>query len=805
MTTYTFQCIYLGNAARMDTYGPSFDDGSVSSAGATNAVLGKTFGSGTDPLFAHTTLVDFNDNNSTTNVQFNNNTGTPRDNIDYILNGTQHTVEADAGMIVQNVTVVQAIGNGQTRSFTATLRILQDVNGNMFVLPPLQGGSDTNQDWLVEYPIQSISIPSNAPYSTGYSGIDASRTSLTYADGYVDGTAGNDSMGPGYNDAKGDRIDSNDAILPGHSGNMDYIRGGQGADTIAAGLDRDTVEGGAGNDVIYGGTATGDDGSADVLYGAAGDDKLFGQGGADTLDGGSDNDTLDGGLGDDSLVGGDGDDSLSGGEGGDRLLGGIGNDTLLGGGGQDTMFGGDGNDIMDGGVNADTLDGGIGDDSLVGGDGGDSLVGGTGNDTLEGGTGTDNLQGGDGNDSLTGGNDNDTLSGGTGADFLDGSSGNDRLDGGSENDTLNGGTGNDSLVGGAGDDTLVGGSDTDTLEGGIGRDYLDGGTGIDRLTGGDGFDTFVASAGADTILDFNTAAQQNYTNDDQSDNDFIDLSGYYNESNLALINAQRAAANLPEYGNPLAWLRGDQRDGTLDDLQGQTIGGTTLPQYTLTIQNGGAPVEAAHLTWDNTNVLCFGADAMIRTDAGEAVAGSLSIGDLVETVDAGLQAIRWIGTRALTAAELDANPKLRPIRIRKGALGSGLPTADLIVSPQHRMLVRSKIAQKMFGTTEVLVAAKQLCQIYGIDVAEDLTEVTYVHFLFDDHQIVLANGAEAESLHTGEEALKSVGPAAVEEIYAIFPELRYGEEHAAARVLTSGRLGRKLVVRHAQNDKPLVS
>ena len=66
--------------------------------------------------------------------------------------------------------------------------------------------------------------------------------------------------------------------------------------------------------------------------------------------------------------------------------------------------------------------------------------------------------------------------------------------------------------------------------------------------------------------------------------------------------------------------------------------------------------------------------------------------------------------------------------------------ADLIVSPQHRMLVRSQIAQKMFGTPEVLVAAKQLCQLRGIDVVEDLVDVTYVHFLFDAHQIVLANG-----------------------------------------------------------------
>ncbi|WP_299291381.1 Hint domain-containing protein, partial [uncultured Paracoccus sp.] len=383
--------------------------------------------------------------------------------------------------------------------------------------------------------------------------------------------------------------------------------------------------------------------------------------------------------------------------------------------------------------------------------------------------------------------------------------GNDRLDGGIGNDTLNGGADNDSLSGGEGDDSLVGGGGTDTLDGGAGRDYLNGGAGIDRLTGGEGFDTFVASEGADTILDFNTATGQDFSDGDQSNNDFIDLGGYYNEANLALINSQREAAGQPTYGNPLAWLRGDQADGVLNDLQGQTVGGVTLPNYSLTIQNNGAAVDGKDLTWDNTNVLCFGAEAMIRTATGEVAAGSLSVGDLVETRDAGLQAIRWIGTRGLTAAELAANPRLRPIRIGRGALGGGLPEADLIVSPQHRMLVRSRIAQKMFGAMEVLVAAKQLCQIDGIDVAEDLSEVRYVHFLFDDHQIVRANGAEAESLHPGAEALKSVGPAAVEEIFAIFPELRQGSGRPAVRMLTSGRLGRKLVVRHAQNHKPLVS
>ncbi|WP_253270350.1 Hint domain-containing protein [Paracoccus sanguinis] len=217
------------------------------------------------------------------------------------------------------------------------------------------------------------------------------------------------------------------------------------------------------------------------------------------------------------------------------------------------------------------------------------------------------------------------------------------------------------------------------------------------------------------------------------------------------------------------------------------------------------------ITYENIDYIvaapyCFAAGTMIETDRGAVAVEALAEGDLVVTRDNGLQPIPWIGSRSLSAQELAGNEKLRPIRIRPGALGHGVPAADLLVSPQHRVLVRSKIAQKMFGTDEVLVAAKQLCQIDGIDVAHDLAAVVYYHLLFDRHEVVISNGAETESLFTGPEALRSIGPAALAEILTLFPELADRDyQPAAARTLASGRLGRKLAVRHGQNAKPLVS
>lgn len=204
--------------------------------------------------------------------------------------------------------------------------------------------------------------------------------------------------------------------------------------------------------------------------------------------------------------------------------------------------------------------------------------------------------------------------------------------------------------------------------------------------------------------------------------------------------------------------------------------------------------------------VCFAKGTQIEMSDGTKAVEDLCEGDLVMTADHGPKQVKWIGSRLLSNERLIQNPELRPVRISAGALGAGLPVNDLIVSPQHRVLVRSEIANKMFGQQEVLVAAKQLLQLSGIDIADDLEEVTYFHFLFDQHEVVFANGAEAESLYTGAEALKSVGAAARKEIFAIFPnliDLNYAP--SPARLLINGRRGRTMAIRHKKNARPLVS
>ena len=334
----------------------------------------------------------------------------------------------------------------------------------------------------------------------------------------------------------------------------------------------------------------------------------------------------------------------------------------------------------------------------------------------------------------------------------------------------------------AGDDSFAGGSGDDTVNAGSGDDTIDGADGDDSLTGGDGNDTFVFDeSGDDTISDFGVGNSGSQDDGDQSNNDFIDLEDYYTD---------------------IFELRADFED---DGLLNQSVGDfsdNTAFTGSLTLTG----LSKTDLTFDTTNVICFTRGTMIKMIEGDRAIEDLRQGDLVWTKDDGFQPIQWIGSKALDQATLEAAPKLRPVRIKAGAMGRGLPKRDLIVSPQHRVLVNSKIVQRMTKEDEVLVSAKHLLQINGVDYL-DADGVEYFHFLFDKHQIVLAEGAESESLFTGPEALAAVEPEAREEILEIFPELAsmdYDATITAVRPILSGRQSRKLTVRHVQNRKALL-
>ena len=218
---------------------------------------------------------------------------------------------------------------------------------------------------------------------------------------------------------------------------------------------------------------------------------------------------------------------------------------------------------------------------------------------------------------------------------------------------------------------------------------------------------------------------------------------------------------------------------------------------------GQDPMPYAQIAPQNTP--CFTAGTWIDTPSGARRVETLDVGDLVTTRHHGPQTIRWIGKRSIKLAPYFPEDKFRPIQISIGALGQGLPRKPLGLSRQHRVLVSSPINHRMFGTQDSLIAAIRLTDLPGIAIDTCCTEVTYIHLLFDQHEVIFANGAPCESLHTGPEAIKSISPAARAELFAIFPELMTNPNpRRLAALCPENRQQRQLIARHKKNNKPLL-
>ena len=164
---------------------------------------------------------------------------------------------------------------------------------------------------------------------------------------------------------------------------------------------------------------------------------------------------------------------------------------------------------------------------------------------------------------------------------------------------------------------------------------------------------------------------------------------------------------------------------------------------------------------------CFAAGTLIEAEGGPRPVETLKAGDLVLTADHGLQPVRWAGQRAVTGQD-----HMAPILIRAGALGN---YRDMRVSPQHRMLVADWRAEMYFAKSQVLVAAKHLVNGTTIRHAP-CDRITYVHLAFDCHEVIFAEGCPTESLHLAAESLATLGPSALAELRAIFPELTLGAQ-----------------------------
>jgi Ca2+-binding RTX toxin-like protein len=304
------------------------------------------------------------------------------------------------------------------------------------------------------------------------------------------------------------------------------------------------------------------------------------------------------------------------------------------------------------------------------------------------------------------------------------------------NDSIDGGAGNDTILGDGGNDTLLGGGNNDSIEGGAGNDSIDGGTGDDTVTGGGGDDVFVFGAGdgGDVITDFNTGNSGALDDGDQTNNDFLDLSPYY---------------------ETIFDVREDLNDdGILNQSNGVATGSTALGgSITLT------GVSASDLTFDNINVACFTAGTLIDTDEGPIAVEHLTSDMRLTTKDNGFQPVRAVVSRVVPG-----QCRFAPIVISKGALGNN---RELVVSPAHRMMISGWRTELMFGCAEMLASAKSLTNGDTI-YSRPVDEVEYFHILLDRHEIIFAEGSETESYFLDSESL--IDDAALE-LMALFPDL----------------------------------
>lgn len=628
----------------------------------------------------------------------------------------------------------------------------------------------------------------------------------------LDGGVGDDFLNGGNEDDLIRGGDGND-WLEGWYGN-DTIEGGAGNDFIDADNDSDLVYAGDGDDTVVGGYSI----STDTIYGGAGNDSLDGQGGDDLIYGGIGNDEMFGSGDDDTFFLEDnfGADTIDGSnldeDVGDTLdlslvttattvdlrdanaeTGTVsdGTDTarffeienIVLGGGRDTIVlaDGSGSDRVQAFDLTDSGDGTTNDQLDVFGltsDGGTTPV--TTDDVVVSDTNGDGT--GDailtfpGGESITlvgvlssqvdspaelesigipgvAGAVDYVVEGGVGDDLIDAGYADDpegdRVDAGDNEtgtnaDSIDAGAGNDTVFAGLGDDLVSGGAGDDSLFGGAGNDTIDGGEDNDILTGNGGNDIFAISGGNDTISDFNFGATGTLADGDGSNNDFVDLSGYYD--NIAELHADQADDGILNQSNAA-----DYSDNT------------QFGAGSLTLQ--GASADSSSLTVENTGVVCFTKGANILTETGYRPIETLEIGDRVLTEDHGFQPIRWIGKRVVSGGG-----RLAPILFEKGVLNGA--KRPLLVSPQHRVLVTGYQAELCFSETEVLIPAKFL--INGTTVRQKYCdEVTYIHIMFERHEVVYADGQAAESFYASDTGLDVLSVEAREELFAIFPELRW--------------------------------
>lgn len=222
---------------------------------------------------------------------------------------------------------------------------------------------------------------------------------------------------------------------------------------------------------------------------------------------------------------------------------------------------------------------------------------------------------------------------------------------------------------------------------------------------------------------------------------------FYPDDAIALVDSSGTVLQFISWeGNTVTAAEGPA-NGTTSTSVG------TIDQ-SLQSDDGGASYYAQSSANPGTIPACYAPGTLIETPQGLRRVENLRVGDRIWTADSSAQTIRWIwdGIDSLDGVE-DSN---YPVLIRAGALGPDLPSADLVVSPQHRILVGAAGQLENHFPREVFVSAKSLTSVPGIRLMRGKTAMRWLHFACDNHEVVRANGCLSESLYLGPMVVKTL-------------------------------------------------
>lgn len=290
--------------------------------------------------------------------------------------------------------------------------------------------------------------------------------------------------------------------------------------------------------------------------------------------------------------------------------------------------------------------------------------------------------------------------------------------------------------------------------------------------------TYSSGGGTTVTLDDTGGRRNTFEDDDEENHVITDGGGIVPDGAEVEAESIIELRALDSMGNPIGptiTITVFSQGGNFSDVWGFSTD-TALQNGVSYIKVGGSNTGDSRY---NSFITCFGPGTLIRTPDGDMPVEEIERGQLVWTQDSGDIPVKWVGTTTVPASGAFA-----PVVFPPGSIGND---AELVVSQEHRIFFTSAQAEVLFGQSDVLIAAKHLSGLPGVNIQER-DSITYTHLMFDTHQIIRSNGALTESFFLSAHSISGVTEDQRRELLQLFPSLDDAlEEFGASAALTLRR------------------